>query len=332
MRRRLLLTLACLAWCGSALAQSSVNGVTQSASPPGTIQSTNAIQTCGPVTATLANAGDFISLPCPGAASFTITVVPSASGMTGTLVSTDSTTGGGRLLFKTGVGELDVNTVSFTGATTQTEYRSVGTGYGQRVTLSAVSSGMATVTILASLGPSTVFPNAPVHTTDEAAQRAGRAFTSSTGFQPVAVNSYLVQALTNPPNSGVRFVIPSDFRVIGCNNPSSALLPNFGSARNPTSGVPTTALNITKRGSASGAASVATSTGGVQTAVPATTPANPNPVGLPVFGGYPVPQGTTLEPGNTYTIWVQGVAIPSGLSTSTPSCAAIISWSEEALN
>lgn len=292
-------------------------------------------QTCGPVTGTLTSVGDSVSLPCPGASGYVIqfTANGSAAALSGTISSTDSTTGGGRLLFKTGVAELDVPTVTMTGSSTGlVEYRSTGAGYGQKITLTAVTSGSATVTIIGNSAPATILPNAPFHTSDEAAMRAGRAFTASTGFQSTAVGSYLVQTLTNPAGSGVRDVIPPYDRIIGCNNPSSALLPNFASAVNVTSGAPTTALTVSKRGSQTGAAAQSTSTGGVQTALPATTPANANPTGMPTFGGYAVPQERTLEPGNTYTIWIQGVAIPTGLASTTPSCASIISWTEEAIN
>ena len=113
--------MACGLWAASAHAQPTPTTTVVQA--PGTIFGTNAIQGCGPVTGTLAALNASLTLSCAGAAGYVISVTPTSgqSALIGTLASTDSTTGGNRLIFKTGVGELDVSSVPMTGNQTNVE-------------------------------------------------------------------------------------------------------------------------------------------------------------------------------------------------------------------
>ena len=263
----------------------------------GSITSTNAIQTCGPFTGTLANAGDSVTASCPGAASYIIQIVPANGGMTGTISSTDSATGGGRLLFKTGVGQLDTNVISYSGAASATEYRTVGTGYGQKITLTAVASGSSTVTILGSYQTSTVFLNSPIHTADEAAVRAGRAYSVSTSYQTVAAGQNLSLYLSNPSTNNLRLILSN--RILSCDSASSLSYYGLGSA---TLNIPGTSATPANR-KTGGVASLTSAAYGVATTRPDTSPTTANPVGgiLPALGGEPTLPIRTLEPGSNYS-------------------------------
>ena len=110
---------------------------------------------------------------------------------------------GSRLLFKSGVGSLGSNSVNLTATTGNTEYRIVTGGKSIRVNASLYTSGTATVKIVASAQPSTVFVNGPVHDSLEQATRAGRAFSVGTGITEVTAGNFLNYIFSNPSGSGV---------------------------------------------------------------------------------------------------------------------------------
>ena len=314
---------ASLAAClGTASGQTMVNGILQTGPAPGSITSTNAIQTCGPFTGTLANAGDSVSAPCPGATSYIVAMTTGPSGMTGTVTSTDPTTGGGRLLFKTGVGELDTNTVTFTStAQTSTEYRTIGAGYGEKITLTAVTAGTSTVSILGTYGPTTVFPNSPVHTADEGALRAGRAFSASTGYQSLAAGQNLSLYISNPATNSLRLILSN--RILSCD--STISLSYFGIG-NATVNLPTTAATVSNR-KTGGSTSATSVLYGVAATRPDTSPTTASPIGgiLPALGSEPTLPLRTLEPGSSYSAWITA---PAGLGT-TAHCTITFAWYEE---
>ena len=327
MRRVLLAAILCLAWCLPTSAQVTSSGPITTTPAPGAIQSTNAIQTCGPATGTITNVGDSVSLPCLGATSYIVvfTVNGTNAALSGTVVSTDTMTGAGRLFFKSGVNELDTNTVTMTGSTTGIiEYRTNGAGFGQKITLTAAVSGSATVTILGTYGPTTVLPNAPFHTSDEAAVRGGRAYSASTSYQSLTANQNLSLYISNPSTNNLRLIIPN--RILSCD--SATALSYFGLG-NDTVNIPTTAVTPANR-KTGGAVSATTVAYGVATTRPDTNPTTASPSGgiVPALGAEPSLPLRTLEPGTTYSMWISA---PAGLGT-TAHCVITFAWYEEPIN
>lgn len=299
------------------------------------IVGTNAVQTCGPVTGTLAAVGDAVTMPagCNGFGTLIITVTTASgdSAFVGTFASRDAVTGGPRRLHKTGVGALQVSTETLSGTQGALEYRTCGGAGPQTITATAATSGRATVTIYGMLATTACFVNGSVQNAEEAALRAGKAFSASTGNQVVTTGNYLSLLVSNPANSGVRLVIPASNRIVGCDNVSSAMLPKYSSLVNATTNLPTTAATVTRRGGTTGT-SAATALIANAASKPDTSPTTANPIGLPFFGAYAVPQDRTLEPGNSTLIYILGVTVPAGLGSANSTCSIIISWFEESLN
>lgn len=341
MMQRLIAALAAFLFAASAMAQTVPFGSGTPNSPivitpQNGLLPTNGVQTCGTQATkvgTFNAQGQALPLNCPGAGSYDVRIVPNASApLVGTFSSADLSqplAPSGRRLYKNGVGPLEVSTESLTAAnTTPLTYRTNG-GDNLTLTLTSYTSGSADVYISASYAASMVLINGSIDTREEAALRQGKAFTASTGAQTVTAGQYLSLELANPSTSGVRLVIPSNNRIFGCNNPSNAALPVFQSRPNVATNAPATAVNITRRGGTTGT-SAATVTSANSANLPDTNPATTNPVGLPFFGSYAIPQDRTLEPGSTITLTV--LAVGTGLAgAANPTCSIIASWFEESL-
>ena len=329
-----LLLAAAPAWAQVCQQSGCLTTVTPAA---GTIFSTNGIQTCGPTTGTIAAAGQGVTLSCPGAASYTVIVTPtSGSPLIGTLAATDPLSGAGRLIFKAGVGELDVSSVGMFGSPGQVEYRLVGSADagGLNIAASGYTSGSATVSITATFNPEAVFLNSPVHTSDEAALRNGRAYSTSSGLMAVANGTYESLVLSNPAGNSVRAIITA--RETSCDVPTGNVAPHWYSLSNPTTNLPTSPATVTNRktGGVTSTLSAVYNTG--STTFPDT--ATSTPLASRVAG--PVPTGgivggpgtvmRTLEPGNSTAITIAGEA--TGFGGATPNCAVTLAWYEEVLN
>lgn len=306
--------------------------------PANGVLPTNVIQTCGPVTAVLNSANSApVSLACPGASGYIITVVttPGQPAFVGTLNSTDNVTGGNRLLFKTGVGELDVSSVILTGTQGNLEFRTVGApSGGQAISVGSYTSGSATVTIWGAYTPTVVFPNGAMHTSEEAALRNGKAFSAGTGNQTVAVGNYESILLSNPSTSGIRAIITQ--RQMTCDNPTGVVPAKWYSIPNPTTNLPTTAAPMSNR-KTGGANSVLTITYNASaTNYPDTATATPlaNRVAgmVPTGGtvGGPGQVMRTLEPGQSFAMTIQSVS--NGGLTAAPICGMTMVWYEESTN
>ena len=260
---------------------------------------TPGVQVCGPYTGVLSNLGDTFAMPaaCNGYGTYFIHITTAAGDQpfVGTIQATDSVIGSGRRLIKSGVGDLQVSSETLTGTQGVLDYRTTGGPGAQQVTATAYTSGRATVTLYAINEATAPFINGAVDTPEGAALRQGKAFTASTGSQVVTAGQYLSILLNNPLGSGVRLVIPMMNRIVGCNNPSNAALPLFASLPNVATNAPTTAAIITRRGGTSGSSFASVSTANSANK-PDTSPSTANPVGLPFFGTYAVPQDRTLEP------------------------------------
>jgi hypothetical protein len=151
---------------------------------------------------------DEITLPCPGSASATIHL---AGTFVGTLEVTgaatvDSADNGKRIIIKSGVGSLGINTISLDG-THDTEWRVVTGGYQITVRCTAYTSGSLTIRIGASNNPSSILIDGPVHSATENALRGSRAFLASTVKQPVTSTEILYVIIANPVDSGKFFYI-----------------------------------------------------------------------------------------------------------------------------
>lgn len=303
----------------------------------GSIFSTNGIETCGPQTGVLGAAGASVTLNCPGAASYVIQLSPTSgqSALIGTITSTDPTTGGSRLLFKTGVGPLDISSVAMTGAQSALEYRTVGGVGGQTVTLTGYTSGSATVTITGSFNPQLIFTNNSSHSSDEAALRSARAWSISTGLQTVTAGQYMSVLLSNPSTSQYRSII--DERKVSCTSPTNALAPSWYSLRNPTTNLPTTALTVGNRKTGSAYPGSLTAlinysvTTFPDTATTAPLAGAGARTGGSVFDGGPGTVMTTLEPGQSIALTI--LSAGTGLTgTSNPGCAITVTGYDEAIN
>lgn len=327
---RLLAILALLS--GIAPAWAEMSGPTQvmTVPTPGTLQSTNTVQTCGPATGVLSAAGQSVELPCPGAANYLITL-STPSGQTpliGTLSSSDTTTGGSRRLVKTGIGPLEVSTENLNGAQgagVTLEYRTVGGGYGQKISLPNYTSGQATVTIIAMYQPTTVFINGAVHDEQEVALRNGRSFTASTGIQAVSTGNFLSMQFSMPAGANRRAFI--HLRALGC-----SMAAEFAGVSNPTVNVPTTPATISNR-KTGGATSVATATYSMSNARPDTSPTTALPAGglISAYGTTYLGKeyARTVEPGTSFTNWIGGAG--GGLGAASR-CHITYLWVEEPIN
>ena len=290
--------------------------------------------TCGPVTATLTGAGQSVSLSsanCLGASNYLIQVVtPNAqSALIGTLTSSDATTGGTRRFVKTGVGSLETATDTLNGQQGSLEYRTVGGGYGQTITLSAYTSGQATVTILGLYNPTTVFINGSVDTRIDVAARQGRIYTATTGIQSVAAGNYLSLQFSIPSTANYRAFITS--RVLDCNVTGTTVLNYFGTS-SPTVNLATTAATITNRGITGGVISSAAVTYAMATTHPDQSPSTTNPAGGFIQAGAETILGNdfmrVVSPGQTFVNWIGGTG--GGLSAAS-SCYITYLWYEENL-
>jgi hypothetical protein len=322
--------LCALLAASPALAEMSGPSQVMTVPTPGTLQSTNTVQTCGPQTAVLGAAGDSVTLPCAGASNYLITFT-TPSGQTpliGVMNSTDSTTGGARRLVKTGIGPLEVATETLNGAQgagATLEYRTVGGGYGQKISLSSYTSGQATVTIMAMYQPTTIFVNGAVHDEQDVALRNGRSFTASTGIQTVSAGNFLSMQFSMPAGANRRAFI--SLRALGC-----SMAAEFAGVSNPTANPATTPASITNR-KTGGATSVATATYSMASTHPDTAPAATSPAGglISAYGTTYLGKDyqRTVEPGTSFTNWIGGAG--GGLGTASR-CHITYLWSEEPIN
>ena len=299
--------------------------------PPAYCSVTGTISAAGALGATNAS----VVLPCPQASAYIIDITPTVgSPLVGTLSSTDSSSGGGRILFKAGVGSLGIVSLPFTGVGGSTvEYRTVGGGNGQAITATALTSGSATVTIFGTAAPSIMFINGSVATTEEVAVRQGRGFSVSSGSQSVSPGQYENLLLSNPAGSTSRLLLTN--RTVYCNTATGTATSLWYSLSDPTVGLPTGSMTPTNRKQGSGA-SVATATSTASTATlidtSPTTPLTSRIGGVVPTGGVPGGgPGTvmrTIEPGHSYDL---SVFVPTGTFTAAQTCGVNFVWYEEPL-
>lgn len=114
---------------------------------------------------------------------------------------------GPRLVMRAGVGPLGINIMRGHGDGVPHEYRLVTGGDRIRLTATNWVSGTATIEVLANNDPDIVFVNGPVHTAEDEAVRAGRAYLASTGVLAVSSGNALFGILSNPANSNRNFNI-----------------------------------------------------------------------------------------------------------------------------
>ena len=253
--------------------------------------------------------------------------------MIGTLSSVDSTSGAGRVLYKAGYVGLGVSSLPFTGTGGTTyEYRTVGGGYGQSLTLTAYTSGSATVTIVGTFPSSIAFTNGSVSTDEGVAVRQGRGFSATTGNQSVTSGQYESLLLTNPTSSTMRLMLVA--RQAYCDNPTGTTAPKWYSLSDPTTNLPATAASAVNRKTGGGASVATVAYTASATTYPDTatsTPLASRVAGTVPTGGLIGGPGEimrTVEPGHSYSLTILGVA--NGLGT-TPVCGMNFAWFEEPL-
>lgn len=306
----------------------------------GGITGTVAATVTGPVTiGTLPNPGLTTGSLAANGATFEIDTTGSASAVisvSGTFIGTLTVTGsndatttgastnGGRLLFKSGIGSLGTNQIVNAGVAINNEYRILTGGKSIKVTMSAYTSGTATIKIVPSINPSLTFINGPVHDAMEEAIRAGRAFSVGTGVQAAAIGTYLKSRFANPSNSGVNcFVTLRSFT----NNATGGTLPElqiFTSVPAMTSPTAVTPSNL-KNGAASSVvdfswkmeATILGGTAGAGLIVPNSgVPRDINTVRL-------------VQPGESFGYVLGGAG---GILTSALRGSMVFTWYEEAIN
>lgn len=167
---------------------------------------------------TLSGLGQTVELTLPGSASAFWTI--DTTNFVGTIMSEGCLDDaceipGGRLLFFSGYGSAGRSSVTFTGGTVRQEFRLVAGGRVARLRVTAYTSGTLAVRGYAQRAPNLVFVNGPVHTADDEAVRAQRAFIGGTGVQAVGSGQFLYVRLSNPPGTGQNLIL--DKRLFGSN-------------------------------------------------------------------------------------------------------------------
>lgn len=269
-----------------------------------------------------------VEIDCAGTASATISV---SGTFTGTLTVTGSGSTvaengiqGGRLLFKSGVGSLGANWVKHDTSTGDAEYRVNTGGKSLRVKMTSYESGTAKIKIAATVSPSIVFVNGPVHNALEEAVRAGRAYSAGTGFQAVSGSNYLKYRFYNPIDSGVNCFVTLRKTITATT--SQFLTSQLVLDPDPiTGGINATPANLRN--------------GSPDSVVQFSWKYESTPlVGGTVVGGLPIPlNGVALDievlrlvqPGELFGYQIQGAGGP--LSQAILSSMALI-WYEETIN
>lgn len=321
MRSAIAALLLCLA--PAAHAQTFLNG---------TIQTTpTTVPICTPVTGTLAALNDAVTLTCPGAPNYIITLSTPAgqSPLVGTIQSLDPGTGAGRRLIKSGVGPLQLASEPLNGLQGSPEYKTVNGGSAQQVKLTAYTSGQATVTITPQATANTVNIGSEVQSPEDVALRQGRSYTATTGIQSVTAGNFLSLQVTNPSTNNSRAFITT--RAFGCNVTGTP--PEFAGVSNPTANLATTAATITNRRTG-GAASGIQIAYGMGTTHPDTSPAATLPPGgFVANGGSATLLGSeytrTVEPGTSFVNWIGGSG--GGLAAAAR-CHITFLWYEVPIN
>lgn len=148
-------------------------------------------------------------VPCSGTSSAVVYI-------DGTINATISVTGGPditntkgkRILTQTDGGSTGRNALRINGAIDE-EFRLVTGGDLLKIELSDYVSGAVEVDVVCTEDPSIIFINGPVHTADEQAVRAGRAFVSAVPAQSVTTDQELHFVVSNPDGSGKNLIVTS---------------------------------------------------------------------------------------------------------------------------
>jgi hypothetical protein len=257
------------------------------------------------VSGTLAGLGQTVEVPLNGASSGLW--VLSSTNFIGTVVAegcveATCTTPGGRLLFKSGVGSIGTNAITLAGGVIAREYRVVTGGNRMRLRVTAYTSGTMSAIGFAQATPNLLFVNGPVHTAEEEAVRAGRAYIMSTAMQSVAAGSFLNATISNPTGSGVNVFVT--MRMFECNQANGATPAEWTTYANPTT-VPATTSAPVNRMLGGGASTTVFRYAVSGTALAGGTVADSGTV---YTGGGPTPNVimSTLVPGQTGGVVIGG--------------------------
>lgn len=266
------------------------------------------------VSNTLAAANGTVTVPAAGSASALVSIAGTFTGTITLQGSTDGITWGNRLLFKSGVGSLGTASMTNAGTAIANEYRIVSGGLYIRALAGSTWSGSATVSIFASQDASTAFVNGPVHTAQEEAARAGRAFAASTPVVAAASGNFLNSYINNPSGSNVNLFV---YKVTHGTDSTTTILQynRIGGLSNAATAAPTaiTPANANIGGAASNATLAygmnATALAGTIIGTVGFIPINGIPADLPLTP-------TRVAPGQSFGYRISGVG--GGLFTGTP--------------
>ena len=320
-------------------------------SPANPLPAASSPSICPDVSGTLTNAGDVVPMTCRNASAYEVVVTPNgATPLTGHLQFLDPVSNVNRAMFKAGVGELDVSAADLAGTPGQQSWRFVSLN-GIAVSLSCPNgcSGSASVKIYASFASVGTFVNNPVHTSDEGALRAARAYVASF-TAPLNSGNYSSILFANPPGNLYRDIVK--VRSVKCGIPTGAVPTLWYGIANPT-------VNVT-----------GTVGGATWTTAPARNRDNSGPLDttqvtylpnstlypdqspsvplasrisdlIPTGGEPGGPTGTTgpgtsetiVEPGSSLSMTIVGVTYNSGLgNTTVETCGIFILWYREVVN
>lgn len=186
----------------------------------------------------LAAEGDEYWIDCPDTSSAIINVTGNYDGVIevhGSSLLSDAAKNsviGSREVFKSGVGSIGDNKIRNSGGDISNEYRISTGGQSIRIKMTSLNSGYAYVRFGASNNSSLSLINGPVHTSEEEAVRARRAYLASTGQQSVTSSQNLFFILSNPVDSNVNLFITE--RLFGTNQKTGATPIYYQAYSNPT--------------------------------------------------------------------------------------------------
>lgn len=298
--------------------------------PVGGLLPTNGIQTCGPTTFVLSALSAIASLPCPGAAGYIVKVEPvtGQSAFIGSLqASGDGNSWRSRRFFRTGVGELDTSTEVLDGTQGSLEYR-LSAGDSAAVVVSKYTSGQVQVTISGSLNTGMVFLNGPIHTSEEAAVRAGRGFGLATQLTAVTANQFYNFALINPAGTG-RNIFVQTIQVCQTSGTVLQLSQRLSVGAQTSAITPSAVVPFNRRPDSMMASVLTAAAGASTTAITAGTLSLQIPL-KPSGECTVIPAVDMLTPGQSIGMTVAGVG--GGLAGAASSISVFVDDYEEGVN
>lgn len=147
-----------------------------------------------------------------------------------------------------GYGSSGRATITGDGTASNKQYRANAGGLVFVAKAGADFSGSVTITLYATAPSPITLIGGSVHTSDEEALRAGRAYTTSTGVGTVASGNSMVLYLSNPAGSGKRVFIKDRIFTATREDNLTAVGPQFYGISSPTGNIPAGNAVVSNRG------------------------------------------------------------------------------------